>query len=74
MFVIPAIGSAFTLTTSEEDTFGQPPFPVTEYEIVAIPEVNPVTNPEVLTDATVEADEDHVPPAFPSVDNWLVWF
>ena len=56
-----AAGFTFTVTVCVA-VFTQPPVVVTEYVIMDVPAVRPVTNPDALTEATKGVALDHVPP------------
>jgi hypothetical protein len=58
--IVPALGATFTVITFV--AVALPQLVVTSYDIAVVPAVIPVTIPAVLTDATPEADELHVPP------------
>ena len=50
--IVPAFGTAVTLTVAVVDTFAQPPVPVTVYVITDVPADTPVTSP---VDASIVA-------------------
>jgi hypothetical protein len=58
--ITPAVGPLFTRITLVLEIAPQPL--VTVYEIVAVPELTPVTIPRALTVAMDGADDDQVPP------------
>jgi len=58
--IVPALGIAFTVIICEVAVVLQ--LLVTEYEIVAVPAVIPVTNPVLSTEATEILSLVHVPP------------
>jgi hypothetical protein len=64
--IIPAIGTAVTVTIAVVDAFAQPPVPVMVYVITDVPALTPVTAPvEGLMVAAAGVPEDQAPPASP---------
>jgi hypothetical protein len=64
--IVPAEGTAVTVTVAVVDTFAQPPVPVTVYVITVVPADTPATAPvEALMVATAGVEEVHAPPASP---------
>jgi len=64
--MVPAFGTAVTLTVAVVETFAQPPVPVTVYVITEVPAATPATAPvEASMVATLISLEDQALPASP---------
>jgi hypothetical protein len=64
--MVPALGTAVTLTVAVVETFAQPPVPVTVYVITEVPAATPATAPvEASMVATLISLEDQALPASP---------
>ena len=66
---MPAFTGAVTITSLVAVAFGHAPVPTTLYVIVAVPAVNPLINPVLVTVAIAVFDELQVPPVIPLLVN-----
>jgi hypothetical protein len=74
VFVIPAVGNAFTTIDFVAAALEQPPVPLSVYEIVAEPGLTPTTVPTEFTVAIEAEEEVHVPPEVPFVEKVAIPF